>query len=131
MYICMYVCMYLCMYVCIIYMYVCMYACMLESVCVCVCVCVYFIVVPSLPYLSQVCGHYTYYGEWENNVRTGYGVLVHSNGRKEAGQWQKGRLISVLRKKKLTVAYLKGHGMEGKVNQARTLALQVGGEVME
>ena len=99
------------------------------SICVCVCLCMSLCVsIAPLLYWPQVSGHYTYYGEWESNARTGYGVLVRKNGRKEEGQWQRGRLVHVLRRKKLTVAYLKGQSMEGKVKQAHTLALQVGGE---
>ena len=74
----------------------------------------------------DVRGHYKFYGQWDNNARTGYGVAVYSDRRKEEGLWQNGKLINVLKHKKLAV--LKGHQMEGKVKQAHTLALQAAEE---
>ena len=69
----------------------------------------------------KVLGHYTYYGDWENNNRTGYGVLVHDNGKKEEGQWQNGKLIVVLKRRKLA---LKNSQLETNIRQAHTKAIQ-------
>ncbi len=66
---------------------------------------------------------YTYYGGWGSNTRSGYGVMVYSNGRKEEGQWQSGKLVAVLKRKKLPMSLHK-HSLESKVKQAHTLALQ-------
>ena len=69
----------------------------------------------------KVLGHYTYYGDWENNSRTGYGVLVYNNGKKEEGQWQNGKLIVVLKRRKLA---LKNSQLETYVRQSHTKAIQ-------
>jgi hypothetical protein len=69
----------------------------------------------------KVLGHYTYYGDWENNNRTGYGVLVYDGGKKEEGQWQNGKLIVVLKRRKLA---LKNSQLETSVRQAHTKAIQ-------
>ena len=69
----------------------------------------------------KVLGHYTYYGDWENNNRTGYGVLVHDNGKKEEGQWQNGKLIVVLKRRKLAI---KNSQLETNIRQAHTKAIQ-------
>ena len=69
----------------------------------------------------KVLGHYTYYGDWENNNRTGYGVLVHDSGKKEEGQWQNGKLIVVLKRRKLA---LKNSHLETNVRQSHTKAIQ-------
>ena len=69
----------------------------------------------------KVLGHYTYYGDWENNNRTGYGVLVYDSGKKEEGQWQNGKLIVVLKRRKLA---LKNSQLETSVRQSHTKAIQ-------
>lgn len=69
----------------------------------------------------KVLGHYTYYGDWENNNRTGYGVLVYDSGKKEEGQWQNGKLIVVLKRRKLP---LKNSQLETNVKQSHTKAIQ-------
>lgn len=69
----------------------------------------------------KVLRHYTYYGDWENNTRTGFGVLVYENGKKEEGQWQNGKLIVVLKRRKLV---LKNSQLDMSVRQSHTKAIQ-------
>lgn len=70
----------------------------------------------------KIVGHHTYYGQWEENMRSGYGVMSYDEEkRKEEGQWQRGKLINKLKRKKLQ---LKSKQLEAKVNQAHMSALQ-------
>ena len=69
----------------------------------------------------RIPGRYMYFGEWHCNVRTGHGVVVYSDGHKEEGYWENGKLVTPLKRKKLS---LKHHQLENKVKQAHTLALQ-------
>lgn len=69
----------------------------------------------------RIPGRYMYFGEWHCNNRTGHGVVVYSDGRKEEGYWENGKLVTQLKRKKLS---LKHHQLENKVKQAHTLALQ-------
>ena len=70
----------------------------------------------------KIVGHYTYYGQWEDNMRSGYGVMLYDEEKqKEEGQWQRGKLVNVLKRKKLQ---LKTRQLESKVNQAHMNALQ-------
>ena len=71
--------------------------------------------------MLKIPGHYTYFGEWLNNARTGHGVLVFDDGRKEEGKWEDGRLAIPLKRKKLSI---KQYQMEGRVRQAHTSAIQ-------
>lgn len=70
----------------------------------------------------KIIGHHTYYGQWEENMRNGYGVMIYDDEkRKEEGQWQRGKLVSKLKRKKLQ---LKSKQLEMRVNQAHMNALQ-------
>jgi junctophilin len=70
----------------------------------------------------KIVGHHTYYGQWEENMRSGYGVMIcGEEKRKEEGQWQRGKLVQPLKRKKLQ---LKTKQLEMKVNQAHMSALQ-------
>jgi hypothetical protein len=70
----------------------------------------------------KIVGHHTYYGQWEENMRSGYGVMIYGEEkRKEEGQWQRGKLVQKLKRKKLQ---LKSKQLETKVNQAHMNALQ-------
>lgn len=70
----------------------------------------------------KIIGHHTYYGQWEENMRSGYGVMIYGEEkRKEEGQWQRGKLVQKLKRKKLQ---LKSKQLEAKVNQAHMNALQ-------
>ena len=69
----------------------------------------------------RIPGRYMYFGEWHCNARTGHGVVVYSDGRKEEGYWENGKLVTQLKRKKLS---LKHHQLENKVKQAHTFALQ-------
>ena len=70
----------------------------------------------------KMVGHHTYYGQWEDNMRSGYGVMVYGEEkRKEEGQWQRGKLVQKLKRKKLQ---LKWKQLESKMSQAHTSALQ-------
>lgn len=70
----------------------------------------------------KIMGHHTYYGQWEENQRSGYGVTIYDDEkRKEEGQWQRGKLINKLKRKKLQ---LKSKQLELRVNQAHMNALQ-------
>ena len=73
----------------------------------------------------KIVGHHTYYGQWEENQRSGYGVMIYDDEkRKEEGQWQRGKLVSKLKRKKLQ---LKSKQLEMRVNQAHMNALQAAG----
>jgi hypothetical protein len=69
----------------------------------------------------KVSGHYTYLGEWSNNMRTGHGVIIYEDRQREEGYWENGRLVTPLKRKKLSMKY---HQLENKVKQAHTMALQ-------
>ncbi|CAI8014759.1 Junctophilin-2 [Geodia barretti] len=70
----------------------------------------------------KIVGHHTYYGQWEENMRSGYGVMIYGEEkRKEEGQWQRGKLVQKLKRRKLQ---LKSKQLEAKVNQAHMNALQ-------
>lgn len=70
----------------------------------------------------KIVGHHTYYGQWKDNMRSGYGVMIYGEEkRKEEGQWQRGKLVQELKRKKLS---LKTRQLEAKVNQAHMCALQ-------
>ena len=69
----------------------------------------------------KIVGHHTYYGQWEENMRSGYGVTYYDEEkRKEEGQWQRGKLVTKLKRKKLQ---LKSKQLETRVNQAHMSAL--------
>ena len=71
--------------------------------------------------ILKVPGFYIYCGEWSSNTRTGHGVLIYSDGQREEGYWEQGRLTVPLKRKKLS---LKQHQLESKVKHAHTQALQ-------
>ena len=71
--------------------------------------------------ILKVPGFYVYCGEWSSNTRTGHGVLLYSDGQREEGYWEQGRLTVPLKRRKLS---LKQHQLESKVKHAHTQALQ-------
>ena len=55
-------------------------------------------------------------------MRNGHGVMIYDEEKKkEEGQWQRGKLVQKLKRKKLQ---LKSKQLESKVNQAHMCALQ-------